>query len=165
MRKSLALRMPAERLFFMSMTVGLPAPVAIATWSKPSSARVLERERAAEADAAEDPDACAPREREVDQEQEVLVPAHGDAVLAHAAEPAADAVGERLLERAPLADRPEARRPRSLAGSGSIFRPSIADDAEALVREVVRQRVAGRTEADDQHLLAVVAGAGTAAAR
>ena len=30
-RKSLALRMPRIRLFFMSMTVGRPAPVAIAT--------------------------------------------------------------------------------------------------------------------------------------
>ena len=36
-RKSLALRMPRMRLFFMPMIVGLPAPAAMAMWSKPSS--------------------------------------------------------------------------------------------------------------------------------
>ena len=41
-------------------------------------------------------------------------------------------------------------------GSGSILRPSIADDAEAFAEQVVRERVAGRPEADDQHVLAVV---------
>ncbi len=35
MRKSLALRMPRARLFFMSMMVGRPAPAEMATWSKP----------------------------------------------------------------------------------------------------------------------------------
>ena len=37
MRKSLALRMPRDRLFFMSMIVGRPAPAEIATWSNPSA--------------------------------------------------------------------------------------------------------------------------------
>ena len=34
-RKSLALRMPRARLFFISTMVGRPAPAAMATWSKP----------------------------------------------------------------------------------------------------------------------------------
>jgi hypothetical protein len=37
MRKSLALRIPRMRLFFIEMIVGRPAPVAIATWWNPSS--------------------------------------------------------------------------------------------------------------------------------
>ena len=36
-RKSDALRTPRMRLFLTSMIVGLPAPAASATWSKPSS--------------------------------------------------------------------------------------------------------------------------------
>ncbi len=36
-RKSVALRMPRMRLFFIPMMVGLPAPAAMAMWSKPSS--------------------------------------------------------------------------------------------------------------------------------
>ena len=56
----------------------------------------------AEADPAEDSDPLTPDERQVDEEQEVLVPANGDAVLAHASKSAPDAVAEtkRLMLRA-----------------------------------------------------------------
>src|SRR4029077_13425054 len=94
-RKSLAFLMPRIRLFFMSMIVGLPAPAAIATWSNPHAPassigilapnatppRVLDRHRAPEAPPAVHPQAVAPRQRQVEQREEVLVPAHGDAVL------------------------------------------------------------------------------------
>ena len=75
--------------------------------------RFLERQRAAEADAAVDPELLAARERQVDQREEVLVPADGDAVLRDAAEALEHAVVERAIDLAPLADRAAAaRRPR-----------------------------------------------------
>jgi hypothetical protein len=66
---------------------------------------LVERERPAEADAAVDLQASAAREREVDQREEVLVPAHGDAVLGHAAESLEHALVERAVDLAPVADR------------------------------------------------------------
>ena len=92
--------------------------------------RFVDRQRAAEADAAVDPQLVAPRQRQMDQRQEVLVPADGDAVLRHAAEAREHALVERPIDLAPLADRPRraaaATSPVMSSGSGSIFRPSIA---------------------------------------
>ena len=151
--------MPRIRLFFMSMIVGRAGAGGDRDVIEAELPRVLDRQRAAEADAAVDPQLVAPRQRQVQQRQEVLVPAHGDAVLGHAAEAFEHALVERPVDLAPVADRP--RRPRrrrrsASSGSGSIFSPSIADHAEAFVQQVVRQRVAGRAEADDEHVLAVV---------
>ena len=44
----------------------------------------------------------------------------------------------------------------SSAGNGSIFSAVDADDAEAFVQKIMRERVTRRPEAHDQHILAVV---------
>ena len=68
--------------------------------------RLVERQRAAEADAAVDLELLAARQRQVDQRQEVLVPAHRDAVLRHAAEALEHALVGRAIDLAPVPDRP-----------------------------------------------------------
>ena len=131
-RKSEAVRTPRASPFGMSSVVGLPAPMQSATWSKPVRERVLERQRAAEAHAAVQRELAAALEQQADQLEEVLVPAHGDAVLGDAAEARHHALVERLVQLIDVADRARTaracrrrRRPRPAAGSGSIFRPSM----------------------------------------
>ncbi len=158
-RKSLALRMPRSRLFLMSMMVGRPAPAAMATWSIAAGPGLVERQRAAEADAAVDAEARPPRQGEVDERQEVLVPAHGDAVLGDAAEAFEHARVERPVDVAPVARSAAAAArlsPASTGSGGSIFSPSMATTPKPSFSEVMRERVAGRAEADDQDVPAVV---------
>jgi hypothetical protein len=89
---------------------------------------VLGGQRAAEADAAEDAQLLAAREREVEQRQEVLVPADRDAVLGDAAESLEDARVERPVDLFPRGDRlggtPASGSPVISIGSGSILSPS-----------------------------------------
>ena len=119
-------------------------------------------DRAAEAHAAEDREAAAARERQVDERQEVLVPAHRDAVLGDAAESGQRPLVEGPRELGPVADRadPAAVGARPVGRQRLDLEPVDARDAEALVQEVVRQRVAGRAEADDEDVLAACRGAG-----
>ena len=119
---------------------------------------VLDRQRAAEPDAAVHPDAAPARQRQVQQREEVLVPPHGDAVLRDAAEPLEHAFVELAVDFRPLADRPRAVG----ADAGDVVRqrldlqPVDADHAEAVVHQIVRERVARRAEAHDEDVLAVV---------
>ena len=106
-----------------------------------------------------------------DDLQEVLVPAHGDAVFGDAAEARHHAVVERLAQRRDVADRLERRRarprsvtPESAGSSGSILQAVDADDRVAVVQQVMREREAGRPHADDQHALARCAAAAAGAA-
>ena len=119
---------------------------------------VVERQAAAETHAAVDAHARATRQREVDQRQEVLVPAHGDAVLRDAAEAFEHAGVERTVQVQPARHR--LRRAPAAAGQGRVGRLDLQavdrDHAEALVQQVVRQRVAGRAETHHQHVLPVV---------
>jgi hypothetical protein len=69
--------------------------------------RVLECDRPAEAHAAVHGEFGAALEQQAHQLQEVLVPAHRDAVLRDAAEAGHDAVLERLVECLHVADRLE----------------------------------------------------------
>ena len=125
---------------------------------EPLGPGVLDGERAAEADAAVDAQALAARERQVQQRQEVLVPAHGDAVLGDAAEPLEHPFVERLVDLAPLRNRLR----RRIRGAGQSLRqrldlePIDCHHAEALVEEVVRQRVSGGPQPDDEHIAPVV---------
>ena len=163
-RKSDAWRTPRARPFFIGTMVGRPAPAQSAMWSKPSAKALVDGERAAEAHAAEHRELRAALEQQADDLEEVLVPAHGDAVFGDAAEAGHDAVVEPLVElrrrrgsgrngtRSPRASTPEIS-----GGSGSIFSPSIADDGVAVVHQVMREREARRAEADDQHLVAASA--------
>ena len=114
--------------------------------------RLAERQRAAEADAAVDLQLLAARQREVDEREEVLVPPHGDAVLGDAAKALEHALVERAVDLLPLPD--GAAHP--LAGQRLHLQAVHGHHAEALVQQVVRQRVAGRAQAHHQHVLAVV---------
>ena len=69
--------------------------------------RVLDGQRAAEPDAAEQRELPPPLQQQPDHLQEILVPAHGDAVLGDAAETRHHAVVERLGQLLDVADRPE----------------------------------------------------------
>src|SRR4030095_3690573 len=60
---------------------------------------------ASEATAAVDLQLVAPRERQVNQCQEVLVPANGDPILGHAAEAFEHALVEGTIDLAPVANR------------------------------------------------------------
>ncbi len=73
------------------------------------SPRVFDRQRAAEADAAVDAELVTARQRQVNQREEVLVPAHRDAVLGHTAEALEHAVVERTVDLAPVCESVEAR--------------------------------------------------------
>ena len=90
--------------------------------------RLVGVDGAAEAHAAVDAEARPPRQVQVQRGQEVLVPAHGDAVLGDAAE-----AGQRAARRAASSARSSSRRraaatrraPIRSAGSGSTLRPSM----------------------------------------
>src|SRR6185503_3312079 len=60
--------------------------------------RLVDVERAAEAHAAEHGELAPPLEQQADDLEEVLVPAHRDAVLGDAAEPGHDALAEVFLQ-------------------------------------------------------------------
>ena len=127
----------------------------------PARTRSSMVERAAEAHAAEHGEFAAPLEQQADELQEILVPAHGDAVFGDAAEAGHDAVVEPLVELLHVADRAERharrrarRRRRSRRGSGSILSPSTRDDGVAVIHQVMREREAGGAEPDHQHLVA-----------
>ena len=128
--------------------------------------RVVGVERAAEAHAAEQREAVAPLEQQADHLEEVLVPAHGDAVLGHAAE-AGHQRGRRAARISVATSRTGANGTRSPAiatpDSARVERldlqPVDADHRVAVVHQVVREREAGRPHADDQHALARCAAA------
>ena len=113
---------------------------------------VLQRERSAETDAAVKADVGAAGEGHVEDGEEVLVPADGDAVLGHAAEAPQGALVELdgdLVERAD-------RLLQELPGERLDLEPVDADDAEPLVGQVMGQGVTGRAQPDHEDILAVV---------
>ncbi len=122
--------------------------------------RTLGIERAAEAHAAEERKAIAAFEQEPYHLQEILVPAHGDAVLGHTAEAGHHAVVQRLIQCRCVANR---RKRRALAGNRDTrqrrrqrldLESVDADDRMAVIQQVVRQRESRRSHADDKHALA-----------
>jgi hypothetical protein len=84
--------------------VGRPAPAARDV-VEAHRKRVVDVDRTAEAHAAVEAVIRAPLEQQADDLQEVLVPAHGDAVFGHAAEARHHARIERLGERREVLDR------------------------------------------------------------
>ena len=135
-RKSDALRMPRIRLFFIETRVGLARAGRDRDVVEAQLPRVLDRERPAEAHAAVEAEAFAPRERQVHQRQKILVPAHGDAVLRHAAEAREHARVQLRLYLSDVADGARDVTP-AVAGQLRVERLDLqavdADDAEALV--------------------------------
>ncbi len=125
---------------------------------EPQVPGVVQRQGAAEADAVVQAELLAPHQQQVIDVQEVLVPAHGDAVFGDAAEAEDDAAIQRpgdvvdVLDRlghAPLG-------PAHAHGKRFDAQPVDADHAEAFVQQVVGQRVARRPHADHENVLAVV---------
>src|SRR6185312_1270378 len=114
--------------------------------------RVLEEHRAAEANAAVHAHVPVSRERHVGERQKVFVPANRDAVLADAAEAEQDALVELGVNRARFANRLREER----LGQRLQLETVDRDDPEAFAREVMRERVTGRSQADDEDVLAVV---------
>ena len=98
------------------------------------------------------------RDRERQDREEVFVPANGDAVLADAAEAEQSPLAELGEEHRRLFD----RRRRRLARrdeprvEGLDLEAVDCHDAEALAGKMVHERVAGRAEPDDEHVLAAV---------
>src|SRR6266511_141543 len=93
----------------------------------------------------------------MDQRQEVLVPAHRDAVFRHAAESFEDTIVEWPVDLAPVADGTRRLGPtRPLLGKRLDLQPIDGDDAKAFVQQIVRQGVARGPETDDEHVAAVV---------
>jgi hypothetical protein len=122
--------------------------------------RALGVEGAAEAHAAVERKAVAALEQQANHLEEVLVPAHGDAVLGDAAESRHHAIVQRFGERRCIADRLEGdalaghRDPRHLRRQRLDLQAVDADDGVAVVEQEMRQREPGRTHSDDQRPLA-----------
>ena len=125
-------RTPRARPFCISITVGRPAPIAQRDVVEAQFEGVVDGQRAAEAHAAEHREFAAPLQQQADHLQEVLVPAHRDAVFGDAAEAGQDALVRAVRSnrrcRAPDRKRRGCRRcatPRMSPASGSIFKPSM----------------------------------------
>ena len=103
---------------------------------------------------------AAPLEQQPDQLEEVLVPAHRDAVLGHAAESSHDPIIERLVDLLHIANCTERRALATCVDAGQRGGQRLdletvdADDQMAVVHQVMRERKAGRPHADDQHAFA-----------
>jgi len=124
--------------------------------------RVVGAQRAAEAHATHQGEALAPFEQQPHQLQEVLVPAHGDAVFGHAAEAGHHPVVQRLVQRAHVVHRLEGH-PRAVdahAARALVERLDLqavdADHAVPFLEQVVREREAGGPHARHQHAVAAV---------
>ncbi len=118
---------------------------------------IVDAERSAEAHAAEHPELGPPLEQEPDQLEEVLVPAHRDAVFGDAAEARHDAGIERLAELGDIADRTK-RHPRAGGvDAGNVRRqrldlePVHGHDGVTVVHEMMGEGEPGRPEPDHQH--------------
>ena len=92
-----------------------------------------------------------PLQQQAHQLQVVLVPPHGDAVLGHAAEAGHHAVVEVLEQPLRIAHRRGRIEPERLDLQAVDRHHGVA-----VVHQVMRQREAGGTEPDDQHLASAV---------
>src|SRR5258708_10863652 len=123
---------------------------------------VVESERAAEAHAAIHGEPAPTLDEKPHDLEEVLVPAHGDAVFGNAAESGHHPLVQRFRELVDAADRPEfdPRAERRDAGERRLERldlePVDGGYGMAVVHEMVREIEAGGPEPDHQHLVARV---------
>ena len=124
--------------------------------------RLVEPERAAEAHAADHGEGRAPLQQQAHDLEEVLVPAHGDAVFGDAAEAGHDPLRQVLAELRHVAHRPEgvarARlvHARQRRGKRLDLEPVHRHHPVPVIHQVVREAEAGRAEAHDEHLPAAV---------
>ena len=124
--------------------------------------RLVEPERAAEAHPADHGEGRAPLQQQPHELEEVLVPAHGDAVFGDAAEACHDALGQVLAEFRHVAHGPEGAARARLVHARERSRkrldlePVHRHHAVPVIHEVVGEAEAGGAEADHQHLPAAV---------
>ena len=118
--------------------------------------RVVDVERAAEAYAAVQRKAVAPLQQQSDHLQEIFVPAHRDAVFGNAAEAGHRPSVQRFDERREIAHRLE-RDARAIVADTRPsrfkrldFQAVDANDRVAVVHQMVGEREAGRSHADDE---------------
>ena len=119
---------------------------------------ILDGQRPAEAHAAVEFEVAAPRQGQIDDLEEVLVPAHGDAVFGDAAEAGHDALVQIFVDGGKVAHylRQVLRTTGELTGQGFDLEGVDADHRETFVQEIVRQGIARRSHAHHQHFFAVV---------
>ena len=118
---------------------------------------LIQGDRAAEAHAAEHGEARPPLQQQADDLEEVLVPAHGDAVFGDAAETGHGALAQILVQLADVVDRLERHAPPVPVDAG-IFRRQRLDlqavhrhHGVAVIQQVMRQRESRRPQARHQH--------------
>ena len=98
-------------------------------------------------------------EQQTDHLQEILVPADRDAVFGHAAEARHHAVVQRFVKLVHVANRTEAHALAERRHAGNIHRQRLdlqavhADHRVAVVHQMMREREAGGSQADHQHLV------------
>ena len=159
-RKSDAVRTPLARPFGRSSTVGLPAPVASAMWSKPSA----NAPASSSVPPKRTPPYSAKRSRRSSSSRIILRKFLSQrTVMPYSATPPKPAIRRSSSGSVSVAtSRTGANGTRSPAivmpDSAGVERldlePVDADDRVAVVDEVMRQREAGGPQADDQHALA-----------
>ncbi len=118
----------------------------------------VDRDRAAKAHPAIHRELAAAFEQQAHDLQEILVPAHGDAVFGDPAKPGHDPVVEPVDEARHIADRLE-RLAAAVNGDAGDFgrqrldlEPVDRGDEMTVVDQVMGEGEAGRPEADHQHL-------------
>src|SRR5207248_10324232 len=90
--------------------------------------------------------------------QEILVPAHRDAVFGNAAEPGHDARVEPLVLRRDIANWREGAAAAVGHDAGHLgwqrldLQPVDRGDKMPVIHQMMRQRTAGRAKPDDEHL-------------
>ena len=120
----------------------------------------VDRERAAKTHTSEHREFAPSFQQQADELEEILVPAHGDAVFGHPAKARHDARIERLTQFRGVADRTEPR-----AGAGDVdarnigverldLEPVDRDDGVTVVHEVMGEREARGPEPHNQNLAA-----------
>ena len=110
---------------------------------------------AAEAHAAEHREFAAAFEQQADDLEEVLVPADGDSVFGDTAEARHDAVIQRFVDLADIANGGEAFALTECVHAGKFLGKRLdleaihADYGVAIVHQIVRERESGGAESDD----------------
>src|SRR5262245_9684614 len=108
--------------------------------------RIVDVERATETHTAIDAQQIAPRQSEMQQGEEVLIPPHSDSVFRYPAEAFKNTFIERLVQIGPIAD----GLWRRFAGARQRvvqrfdLQSVYSDNTKALIHQIVRQRVSGR---------------------
>src|SRR6185436_17296402 len=118
---------------------------------------VVGRHRAAEAHAAVEGELRAALEQQPDHLEEILVPAHRDAVLGHSAESSHDPIIERFVYLLNIANCTERRalatcvNARQRGGQRLDLETVDADDQMTVVHEMMRERKTRWPHTYDQH--------------